>query len=115
MKYLLLGMTTLISSALFAQNKEEATKKQEALQLKLNEFIASHPILKNQLLPKDSITIIPGKRTLTPGTYFLRQDNMPCIVPDTKEIAAIPNTAPSITLPFKTTIPNPSQKLKIEN
>jgi hypothetical protein len=26
-----------------------------------------------------------------PGVYSLPQDNMPCIVPDTKELAAMPN------------------------
>ncbi|HVG40246.1 MAG TPA: hypothetical protein VM888_01445 [Chitinophagaceae bacterium] len=41
-----------------------------------------------------------------PGTYKLRQDNMPCIVPDTKEIAAVPN-AWSQTIPlYKGSMPN---------
>lgn len=41
-----------------------------------------------------------------PGIYFLPQDNMPCKVPDTNEIATIPNPSP-ITIPFKSHIPNP--------
>ena len=41
---------------------------------------------------------------------YLKQDNMPCVVPDTKDIAAIPNAARTITVPFPTTIPNPAQK-----
>jgi hypothetical protein len=41
------------------------------------------------------------------GIYYLTQDNMPCIVPDTKDIAAIPNAWPNVQIPFKTTIPNP--------
>ena len=40
---------------------------------------------------------------------YLRQDNMPCVVPNTKDIAAIPNAAPAITIPFPTTIPNPTR------
>ncbi len=31
---------------------------------------------------------------------------MPCIVPDTKDIAAIPNAMPSDLFPFKNTMPN---------
>jgi hypothetical protein len=44
-----------------------------------------------------------------PGIYRLPIDRMPCIVPDTKELAVIPNAwkAP-ITLPYSATIPNPA-------
>ncbi len=46
----------------------------------------------------------------SPGVYSLRQDNMPCIVPDTKDVTEIPNLwRAAAGLPFKATIPNPAQ------
>lgn len=47
-----------------------------------------------------------------PGIYYLPQDNMPCLVPDTKDIAAIPNAWPHPSVPFKGTIPNPGLQEK---
>jgi hypothetical protein len=47
-----------------------------------------------------------------PGIYYLPQDNMPCLVPDNKDIAAIPNTWPNVQVPFKTNIPNPGLQNK---
>ena len=42
-----------------------------------------------------------------PGIYSLPQDRMPCIVPDTGSIVAIPNAFPTVSVPFNTTtIPN---------
>lgn len=42
-----------------------------------------------------------------PGIYALPQDRMPCIVPDTGGIVAIPNAFPAVSVPYKpTTIPN---------
>jgi hypothetical protein len=41
-----------------------------------------------------------------PGTYKLRQDNMPCIVPDTKDIAAIPNAWSSTVSLYRGNMPN---------
>ena len=43
-----------------------------------------------------------------PGVYSLPQDGMPCIVPDTNGIAAMPNAFPNVSVPFKTTMPNVS-------
>lgn len=46
-----------------------------------------------------------------PGIYRLR-DGMPCIVPDTKDIAAIPNAWPAPQkLPYPATIPNSGKGL----
>jgi hypothetical protein len=47
-----------------------------------------------------------------PGVYALPQDNMPCIVPDTKDIAAIPNAWLRPSVPFRSAIPNPGLKEK---
>jgi hypothetical protein len=44
-----------------------------------------------------------------PGVYKMPLDGMPCIVPDTKELAVIPNAWKSpITIPYSGTIPNPA-------
>jgi hypothetical protein len=60
-------------------------------------------VLKNNFHLKNTL---PQKFPL-PGVYNLPQDNMPCIVPDTKEIAAIPNAVLKIENPFISKIPNP--------
>lgn len=50
-------------------------------------------------------------KTQKPGVYALPQDNMPCLVPDTKEIAAIPNAWGKLSVPFISNIPNPGLKI----
>jgi hypothetical protein len=47
-----------------------------------------------------------------PGVHYLPQDNMPCLVPDTNDIAAIPNAWPNTRIPFQSNIPNPALKSK---
>ncbi len=47
-----------------------------------------------------------GKK-IEPGIYYMPQDNMPCLVPDVRDLAAIPNGWPNVQLPFKSGIPNP--------
>lgn len=51
-----------------------------------------------------------------PGVHCLLQDGMPCLVPDTKDIAAIPNAwKGKIIIPFTGNfprIPNPVQRQK---
>ncbi|GAA4319049.1 hypothetical protein [Flaviaesturariibacter amylovorans] len=42
----------------------------------------------------------------TPGTYSLPQDGMPCIVPDTNGIAAMPNATPGRFHSFRSDMPN---------
>ena len=60
------------------------------------------------LLRNDTINYPPLTRgKMKPGIYALRQDNMPCKVPDTNGLVQIPNGAP-VTLPFKSNMPNPS-------
>ncbi len=52
-----------------------------------------------------------------PGIYALPQDRMPCIVPDTGSMVAIPNAFPTVSVPFKpATIPNAweGQSLKVK-
>ena len=49
--------------------------------------------------------ILPSENA-APGVYKLRQDQMPCLVPDTKDIAPIPNMAGKVSIPFRGNIPN---------
>ena len=49
-----------------------------------------------------------GFKAPAPGIYQLRQDRMPCIIPDTREIAPIPNAWKAVTMPFSGNIPNPA-------
>ena len=44
-----------------------------------------------------------------PGVYALPQDNMPCVVPDTKDVAAIPNAAHQV-YPYREDMPKKSPK-----
>lgn len=42
------------------------------------------------------------------GIHYLPQDGMPCLVPDTKDIVAIPNAWPKMEVPFMSQTPNPA-------
>jgi hypothetical protein len=69
---------------------------------------AQKPAL-NQTPVKDSIILhlLPFWRPCTTGCVYRLRDGMPCIVPDTKDIAAMPNAWPAPQkLPYPTTIPN---------
>lgn len=53
----------------------------------------------------------PGSsKSYTAGVYPLPQDQMPCVVPDTKAIVAIPNALPTLSIPEIAAIPNPARK-----
>lgn len=54
---------------------------------------------------KESPIYKPGE-TGKPGVYALKQDGMPCIVPNTKDIAAIPNAFANKQLSKLAQIPN---------
>jgi hypothetical protein len=47
-----------------------------------------------------------------PGIYYLPQDNMPCIVPDTEDVSSMPNVWPQPETSFKSVIPNPGFREK---
>lgn len=59
----------------------------------------SHPLLKFEA-PGEKERLVPS----TPGVYALPQDGMPCIVPDTNSIAAMPNAAPEV-YPYRKDMP----------
>lgn len=45
----------------------------------------------------------------TPGVHYLAEDHMPCVVPDTKGISAMPNAWPSTKNIYKDgNMPNPA-------
>jgi hypothetical protein len=46
------------------------------------------------------------RQKLVTGVNRLKQDGMPCVVPDMTGVAAIPNAHPTVTAPFKTSMPN---------
>lgn len=60
----------------------------------------SHPQLKVEPLREQQARLVPDK----PGVYGLSQDGMPCIVPDTNDIAAMPNAAPPL-YPYRKDMP----------
>ena len=65
----------------------------------------SHPLLKLEA-PHKPERLVPSE----PGVYALPQDNMPCVVPDTNGIAAMPNAAP-LLYPYRKDMPTrPYQK-----
>jgi hypothetical protein len=47
-----------------------------------------------------------------PGMYYLPQDNMPCLVPDTEDVSAMPNVWPQPETSFKSAMPNPGFREK---
>jgi hypothetical protein len=60
-------------------------------------------------IPGDSSTHF--YQAIPPGVYNLRQDNMPCIVPDLTATNPIPNAFP-VTIPFVGRIPNAAPEAK---
>ena len=110
MKLLLFIVTCVVTTTVSAQVFQQITPPRA---IDGNAFIQkwklSHPDLK---LPQSKDSVLAkfknyfglGKK---PGVYSLKMDNMPCIVPDTKEIAEIPNFwRDKITVPFNSRIPN---------
>ncbi len=84
--------------------KEDATYR-EAL---INRLQTTLP--KNDEVGNFSYTLLP-QPNLKPGIHFLPLDGMPCLVPDTKDIAVIPNVwKGKVGVPFignSPQIPNP--------
>ena len=73
-------------------------------------------VLPERLVTQDKDQIVPGGKLPKPGIYRLPQDGMPCLVPETDHIAAMPNTWKN--LPGKSykapegSIPNPGIREK---
>jgi hypothetical protein len=92
------------SSQTFEVDVPKIMKQSDALKL-FKDNTSPQKIHKDSLIEKLRVSVI-GKK-LNPGIYYLPQDNMPCLAPDTKDIAAIPNAWPNVQVPFKSAIPNP--------
>ncbi len=109
MKLLLFISFIGFSLTLFAQiTKEDLQKKlQDAIKNRNpNEktfSLPQFPLIKQE--QKNLQGYINGQQ-VTAGIYNLSLDGMPCVVPDTNGIAAMPNVFPNVSVPFKTTIPN---------
>ncbi|MER3498108.1 MAG: hypothetical protein C4308_05455 [Chitinophagaceae bacterium] len=96
MKPCLLIAALLISYIAFSQNdKYQQKKKQPKTYFQLPEFSPN----TGYQVPK-----------INPGVKFLKQDHMPCIIPDTDGIAPIPNAW--IGGRYKNVMPNPGQYIK---
>jgi hypothetical protein len=112
MKLLFTTLFTAASLSLCAQVAEADIEKQirESIRKRVEEDNArkmgpSHPLLKIEPLPEQQARLVPKE----PGVYALPQDNMPCIVPDTNRIAAIPNAGPRL-YPYRKDMPTRPQK-----
>ena len=106
MKLLLLLLSVVGMSSIANAQEPEGSQKLK------NDWKVERPL--TTVVPKDSalLNIYPYVNK-KPGVYRLPKDGMPCIVPDTKDIASIPNAwKGSIRVPYKgkkPVIPNPSK------
>lgn len=112
MKLLLAAVGVFMANGLCAQE----------FQPDINKLIAQSPLAKikkdtskPRLLPRTlDLNILSSKAIKPkPGVYALPQDGMPCIVPDTNGLVAMPNAAKDIKVPPANRIPNaaPNQRL----
>jgi hypothetical protein len=114
MKLLLLAAFAVFSISASSQTfKTDVQKlmKESELGKRFNSRLQfQRPIYKDSLI-KDLKSFLSSEKR-GPGVYFLPQDNMPCLIPDTRDIAMMPNAWPSVQVPFKSAIPNPGLKNK---
>lgn len=105
MKMLLSAVGVFMATGLCAQE----------FQPDIHKLIAQSPwakvkkdTVKPRLLPRTLDLNMLGAKAMKrkPGVYSLPQDGMPCIVPDTNDIAAMPNAAKAIAVPPANRIPN---------
>lgn len=105
MKQLLLTGSFLFSVCAMAQElKYDIPKKV---------IVTQRPgIYTTPLSPQQTDSLIKQFKTgmvkVGSGIRYLPQDGMPCLVPDTKDIVAIPNAWPKVEVPFASKIPNPA-------
>lgn len=105
---LLLSISFTISAQVLGPDVEkqiEESIRKRVEEDKARKMGPSHPLLKLEPLPEEQGRLVPNK----PGVYALPQDNMPCIVPDTNGIAAMPNAAPKI-YPYRKDMPTRPHK-----
>jgi len=111
MKLLLLFALCILSLCTWAQRDNNNTWRLNPEVL--NRFKGNNDSLHNQMQnsfqrkgdPNNLLSSIHGNVATLP------QDHMPCIVPDTKNIAAIPNVWKGVSVPYRSQsrpIPNPA-------
>ncbi len=108
MKLLLVISLSACSFTAFGQVDQDEVVKQKLEEL-YREGMEGDKLRRLSLPRKPDETfpqLAEGVLIRKPGVYALPQDRMPCIVPDTGGIVAIPNAFPSVVVPFRTTIPN---------
>jgi hypothetical protein len=102
MKLLILSALSLLSFRTFAQLKVEKSPfptNRIEFSLKNNNKDISKKFFEGNLRQEQTKIIA------------LPQDHMPCVIPDTKSIAAIPNAWSNVTIPYRPDfhpIPNPA-------
>ena len=73
-------------------------------------------LLNDSAIVRNGLSFPQNKK---PGVYRLRQDGMPCIVPDTKDLAVMPNAFKgTIKIPFVSApprIPNAATPQRLPN
>jgi hypothetical protein len=100
MKQLLASIFIFCSCALCAQTRERPSQHSLVIEI--------------PLIMEDSVLNLNASPVLAPGIHRLRQDGMPCVVPDTRDIAVIPNSWKGRVVPYyhsgTAPIPNPQQQ-----
>jgi hypothetical protein len=95
------------ATAQVVRNEDFNSQLRELLQKKNKSLNTVPGVIPNRLFPKSgTMAPLPAAGNRKPGLYRLSQDHMPCIVPDTGELAIMPNAAPKQGLPYKTGMPN---------
>jgi hypothetical protein len=106
MRFLFMALLfALAAPSVAAQHIQVDVRKRTRLNGFQGERVSIHtPVLQ----PGTSVSIAPG-------IYQLQQDKMPCVVPDTKEVVAIPNVLSELKLAAVAPIPNPATRQGMEN
>lgn len=102
MKLLLLFLFCVGSSVVFSQGNQNQPSKVEGIK---NDDLSSQ--FQSYFRKQEFSIQLPSNQNKVTA---LAQDNMPCVVPDTKAIAAIPNAWSNVTIPYQPkfhSIPNP--------
>ncbi|MDB5197994.1 MAG: hypothetical protein JWP88_2365 [Flaviaesturariibacter sp.] len=109
MKLLFVLLVSFLSVKSFAQIDEN-----QVIKKKIEDLLKEHPdrlskaepYILNQGAKVEALGAMPLSVPVKPGVYNLPQDGMPCVVPDTEGIAAMPNAVKVVKVPFRSQMPN---------
>ena len=104
MKPLLLIIFYMLSVGTMAQEWKPDIPKELIVTQRPGIQLHWTPQQRDSLIKRFSI----GMAKMGSGIHYLPQDGMPCIVPDTEDIVAIPNAWSKVEVPFIYKIPNPA-------